>query len=109
MGVFAKIEKDINDGKQIMIPKCPICGETLKVVMHGYPDKKFVEFLDKHNVPYKLAGCICFCDDRDEVYRCGACHSRRRRMRLLSAAKLKGAGACLRYIYLSVRRSVNHV
>lgn len=75
MNIFAKIEEDIISGKSVVNPKCPICGDTLKAVIHGLPDEDCLKYLDNHNVIYKIAGCLCYGDDRDEVYYCSSCRT----------------------------------
>ena len=53
--------------------RCPLCGAELSYVYHGYPIAEYEEYLKSKGVNYILGGCLCFGDDRDEVYHCKNC------------------------------------
>ena len=62
--------KELKKGVTPQIPNCPMCGGNLKVVIFGYPTKE-VEMLAADNLfNIQLGGCLCFGDDRDDVFYC---------------------------------------
>lgn len=73
MNYANKYFKALQEGRRMRLPECPFCGRELKVVMYGLPIDELAELAEDENSGILLGGCICFDDDRDDVFRCESC------------------------------------
>ena len=70
-----EIIEELKAGKKIDQKKCPVCGNSLRVIINGYLSEEMAVFFRQHRDYIKSGGCMIFADDRDPFYVCSKCGS----------------------------------
>ena len=70
-----EIIEALKAGKKIDQKKCPVCGNSLRVIVNGYLSEEMAVFFRQHRDYIKSGGCMIFADDRDPFYVCSKCGS----------------------------------